>query len=123
MPTPQSASQLPLALTHPRPRIGLVGGVHRAEVQYIRAASAAGYDLELHTGEMAGRRALGLASMIHRVDLLVILTDVNSHNAVVAARRLAAEYGKRHVLLRRCNPARLVALVQSMTDAPAARAA
>lgn len=110
-----SASLLPHS--RPRLRIGLVGGVHRAEVQFMRAAAAAGYDLELHTGEMAGRRAQSLAAMIHRVHLLVILTDVNSHNAVLAARRLAAEYGTHHVLLRRCNPARLTALVQSMTAA------
>lgn len=109
--------------SRPRPRLGLVGGVHRAEVQYVRAAAAAGFDLELHTGEMAGRRALGLASLIHRVDLLFILTDVNSHNAVVAARRLASEHGTRHVLLRRCNPARLVALAQSMLAPAAVRAA
>jgi hypothetical protein len=60
---------------------------------------------------MRGRASDGLASLIDRVDLLVILTDVNSHNAVIAARKLAIARGRRHVLLRRCSPGRLVALV------------
>jgi len=106
-----------------RPRIGLIGGLHRSEGTFVRAAAAAGYDLEFHAGDMVGRRAQGLASLIQRVDLLFIVTDVNSHNAVVTARRLATEQGKRHVLLRRCNPAKLIMLVQSMTATPAANAA
>jgi hypothetical protein len=106
-----------------RPRIGLIGGLHRSEGTFIRAAAAAGYELEFHAGDMVGRRAQGLASLIQRVDLLFIVTDVNSHNAVVTARRLASEQGTRHVLLRRCNPAKLIELIQSMTSVPAASAA
>lgn len=99
----------------PRLRIGLVGGVHRSEVPLARAASAVGCELELHTGEMAGRRTQGLAAMINRVDLLIIVTDVNSHNAVQTARRLASSRGCRHILLRRCSPARLAELVRSLS--------
>jgi hypothetical protein len=106
-----------------RPRIGLIGGLHRSEGQFVRAAAAAGYELEFHAGDMVGRRAQGLESMIPRVDLLFIVTDVNSHNAVMVARRLASEYGIRYVLLRRCNPTRLIELVRAMTTTPAARAA
>ncbi len=109
--------------SHRRLRIGLIGGLHRSEGQFVRTAAAAGYDLEFHAGDMIGRRAQGLESMIPRVDLLFIVTDVNSHNAVMVARRLANENGIRYVLLRRCNPTRLIELVHEMTAAPAARAA
>ncbi len=94
-----------------RLRIGIVGGVDRTAANLERAAAALGCDLELHTGQTAGRGAPTLAAMIARVDLVVILTDVNSHNAVVAARKLAGACGRRHVLLRRCGPSRLGALL------------
>jgi hypothetical protein len=100
------------ALETQRPlRIGLVGGVDRTAVLYQRALAAIGCRLEHHTGHMAGRGAVALASLVERVDLLVILTDVNSHNAVIAARRLAVARGVPHHLLRRCSPGRLVALI------------
>ena len=120
-----TSSSLPRASSpsrHPL-RIGLIGGLHRSEGVFTRAAAAAGYDLEFHAGDMIGRRAQGLASLIQRVDLLFIVTDVNSHNAVVTARRLATEHGTRHVLLRRCNPTKLIELVHAMTASPTARAA
>ena len=106
-----------------RLRIGLIGGLHRSEGTFVRAAAQAGYELEFHAGDMIGRRAQGLESMIPRVDLLFIVTDVNSHNAVMVSRRIATEHGIRYVLLRRCNPTRLIELVHEMTAAPAARAA
>lgn len=118
-PSPRALS-LP---TRPRLRVGLIGGLHRSEGLFVRAAAAAGFDLEFHAGDMVGRRAQGLTSLIQRVDLLFIVTDVNSHNAVTTARRLASEQGTRHILLRRCNPAKLIELVQSMTTPATARAA
>lgn len=82
-----------------RLRVGIIVGVDRAAGNLERAATAFGCDLELHTGQTAGRGAPSLAAMIARVDLVVILTDVNSHNAVVAARKLASAHGRRAVLM------------------------
>jgi hypothetical protein len=91
-----------------RLRVGVIGGVDRTAVLLQRALAAIDCDLEHHTGHMAGHGAARLASLIDRVDLVVILTDVNSHNAVIAARRLAVARGRRHLLLRRCSPSSLV---------------
>jgi hypothetical protein len=102
--------------TRSRLRIGVVGGVDRTAVLLERALARIGCDLEHHTGHMAGRGAAGLAALIDRVDLVVILTDVNSHNAVLAARKLAAARGRRHLLMRRCSPSSLVRQVSVMTD-------
>ena len=77
--------------------------------------AAVGCEIEHHTGHMTGRGADGLASIIHRADMVVILTDVNSHNAVLAARRLATARGCPHYLMRRCSPRNLVALIDQFT--------
>lgn len=98
----------------PRLRIGMVGGVERSEGLFQQAAHSAGYDLEVHSGHTAGRGAVTLASLVNRVDLVVIVTDVNSHNAVVAARKLAVSKGVKHLLVRRCSPSRLINLIQSV---------
>lgn len=117
-----SASHARSLVSQPRLRVGLVGGVERSEVQLMQVAAAAGYELELHSGHMVGRRAQSLAAMINRVDVVVILTDVNSHNAVLAARRLAVSRGCRLILQRRCSPARLGELLHSL-EAETMRAA
>ncbi len=101
-------------------RIGLVGGVERSELLFQQAAKAAGYDLEFHGGHTAGRGAQTLASMINRVDLVVIVTDVNSHNAVVAARKLASSRGVRCLLVRRSSPSRLIAQIRELDTQRAA---
>ncbi len=105
----------------PRLRIGMIGGVERSEGLFQQAAQSAGYELEVHSGHTAGRGAHTLASLVNRVDLVVIVTDINSHNAVVAARKLAVSRGVRHLLVRRCSPSRLISLIR--TETQSARAA
>ena len=95
---------------------GMIGGVERSEGLFQQAATAAGYELEVHSGHTAGRGAQTLAALVNRVDLVVIVTDVNSHNAVVAARKLAVSRGVRLLLVRRCSPKGLISLIQSATS-------
>ena len=113
----RSASVPRSASSHRRPRIRvcLIGGVDRSPALLSRAAASVGAEVEHHTGHMTGRGADGLAGAISRADLVVILTDVNSHNAVLAARRLAVARGRRYVLMRRCSPRNLVALIEETT--------
>ncbi len=92
-------------------RVGVVGGVDRMAHLYERAAASVGWELEHHTGQLAGRGAPGLAALVDRVDLLIVMTDINSHNAVLAARKLAAARGRRLVLTRRCSPSRMAQLL------------
>ncbi len=100
-------------------RIGMIGGVERSEGLFQQAARSAGYELEIHSGHTAGRGAQTLAALVNRVDLVVIVTDVNSHNAVVAARKLAVSRGVRHLLVRRCSPSRLISLIETQTTGTA----
>jgi hypothetical protein len=114
-----SVAHVPVALTPrldaARLRVGLVGGPTRAAQQLERTATALGYQLEHHTGETAGRGAPSLESLVRRVDVLLILTDLNSHNGVVACKKLATAYGRPHVLLRRCGPARLAEILTELS--------
>ena len=51
----------------------------RNDALYERMAAAAGHAIEFHTGHVGGRGATDLRALIERVDLVVILTEINSH--------------------------------------------
>ena len=92
-------------------RIGVVGGVERLESQLRTVADAAGHQLEFHGGHMSGQGGGKLRSLVERVDLLVIQTDVNSHGAVIRARALARKAHRPVRLVRRLGPSGLRALL------------
>jgi hypothetical protein len=71
-------------------RIGWIGGVERYEVQLERLAKAAGHELEYHRGDVRGRGAQTLEGLVERCQLIVIVTETNSHGAVQLARKLCA---------------------------------
>jgi hypothetical protein len=95
-------------------RIGLVGGVERNETDYREIAERAGHTLAFHSGHIGGRGSTTLAGLVRSVDLLIVVTDVNSHGAVQLARREARKAGVPVVLYRRCSPARLAAVVAGL---------
>jgi uncharacterized protein DUF2325 len=93
-------------------RIGIVGGVERAQPLYERVATRAGHRLEYHSGHTSSRGgSSSLESLVRRVDLLLIITDVNSHRAVQLARQVAEAHGREHWVLKRCGPARFAELL------------
>jgi hypothetical protein len=96
--------------------IGLVGGLDRSEAQYRQLAERAGHSIEWHTGDLAGRGAGTLESMIERSDLVVVVTAVNSHGAVWRARKLAKLRRKRLLLLARCGVSRFGALLDELSS-------
>jgi hypothetical protein len=100
-------------------RIGIVGGVERSEYDYRDLADKAGHELDFHSGHLAGRGSDSLTDLVRRVQLLIVVTDVNSHGAVQLARKQARKYGVTLLLQRRCSPARFATLL----DAYAQRAA
>ncbi|MFO0746911.1 MAG: DUF2325 domain-containing protein [Myxococcota bacterium] len=102
--------------------LGLIGGVERNENAYVEAARAAGHTLHFHSGHLNGRGSDTLAGIIRSSDLVVVVTDVNSHGAVQLARRLARKEGKSLVLQRRISPSRFAALVADLDAARAANA-
>jgi len=95
--------------------IGLVGGLDRSEAQYRQLAERAGHSIEWHTGDLAGRGAGTLESMIERSDLVIVVTAVNSHGAVWRARKLAKLRNKRLLLLARCGVSRFGALLSELS--------
>ena len=101
-------------------RIGIVGGLDRRARELEDIALARGHQLELHTGVIAGSAsAAGLRALVARVDLVLVVTDVNSHNGVRMARRQARISGRPLRLVRRLGAAQFEALVRSLVPAAA----
>ena len=100
--------------------IGLVGGVERGEQRYAALAEASGHSFEVHSGDMAGRGGEVLEALVDRADLVIVITDVNSHAAVLAARRHARSFGRRCLLVRRFGFSRFRSLLLELAgDLPA----
>lgn len=99
-------------------RIGWVGGVQRYETQLGRLAEAAGHELEYHDGDVRGRGAQALEGLVERCQLIIIVTETNSHGAVLLARKLARQKGRGTLLLRKsgiASFARLLAAIDTAT--------
>jgi len=88
-------------------RIGIVGGAERIEARLRDVATSEGHELEFHPGHMNGTGSGKLKAIVERCDLLVVVTDVNSHAAVLQARELARRSGRPLRLLRRLGTAQL----------------
>ena len=88
----------------PQLRVAVIGGLTRATDQWLRAGAAIGGQLEHHDGQSAGRRAADIAAIVRRADIVLIITDLNSHNGVAQARRAALAHQRPHLLLRRLRP-------------------
>jgi hypothetical protein len=95
-------------------RVGIVGGLARSEPHYSRLARAAGHEAVFHEGHVNGRQMRMLEQLLDRCDLVIIVTDVNSHGAVQLARRRLKERGRTPLLLRRCSPARFAQLLAAL---------
>jgi hypothetical protein len=92
-------------------RVGIVGGVERTERQLQRLAGRLGHELIFHPGHMTSRGAAALDHLIARCEVVVIVTGINSHGAVLRARRQLRLRGRSPVLLRRLGAARLEQLL------------
>ena len=94
--------------------IGIVGGIERGWTTYERLAAAHGHEVELHGGHIHGRGQETLASLVRRSDLLVVVTGINSHAAVLAARKLADQYRRRLLIMKSCGTSRFVQLLEAL---------
>jgi hypothetical protein len=95
-------------------RIGWIGGRERNETQLERIAAKSGHSLEFHSGHVGGRGADGIRALVERSDFLVIVTDVNSHGAVLLAKKIAQQLGRASLVIRRCGSARFQALLDAI---------
>lgn len=99
--------------SHERIKVAVVGGLSRAGEQWSRAGDAIGVKLEHHDGRTRGRGSHDIAAVVRRADLVVIITDPNSHGGVAVARRAALSAARPHVLVKHLRPGDLGALVDS----------
>jgi hypothetical protein len=91
-------------------RVGIIGGVERNEAQYHRVAASAGHEVEFHPGHIQGRGQETLMALVERCDVVVIVTEVNSHGAVKGAREVARRAGRTPIFTRRFGTSRLSAI-------------
>jgi hypothetical protein len=96
-------------------RIGIIGGVDRSGNLLQEVAEARGHQLELHTGVMSsGVAASSLRALIARSELVVVVTDINSHNAVRSARREAKLQNRPLRIVRRMGSSQFAALLRGL---------
>lgn len=91
--------------------IGLIGGLDRNAPHYLALAESQGHTVECHPGILAGRGGETLSAIVERADVIVVVTDVNSHAGVFRARRLSKNRGRRCVLVRRMGASKFRALL------------
>jgi hypothetical protein len=96
--------------------IGLIGGIDRGAHHYESLAAQGGHTVECHSGHLAGRGVETLTAIVERSDVIVVITDINSHGGMWSARRLARARGRRCVLVRRMGAARFRALLGELTE-------
>lgn len=94
--------------------IGVVGGLDRTGLHCADLALQFGHSLEWHAGETAGRGRHTLESLVERSELIIVVTDVNSHGGAQTARRLARRRGRDVVLVRRLGVARFRKLLEGL---------
>jgi hypothetical protein len=82
-------------------RVGIIGGVERNQARYEEVAKAVGCDVEFHAGHMRGRGTETLDTLIERCDLIVIVTEINSHTAVRMAQKFSRKRGRRVLIARK----------------------
>jgi hypothetical protein len=105
-----------------RVRVAVVGGLSRAGELWSRAGKALGVELEHHDGRTRGRGTHDIVAAVRRADVVVIITDPNSHGGVTVARRAAVLAARPHVLIKHLRPdglATAIAQAQAQTHAHA----
>jgi hypothetical protein len=92
-------------------RLAWVGGVEKSERILESIAADAGWEMEFHGGHVGGRGEEKLRAAVARADLVLIVTDVNSHGAVGVAKKEAHRLGREVLVVRRFGPAKLKQLL------------
>lgn len=116
-----SAAQL-ATVTPRRIRVAVVGGLTRATELWCRAGEAIGVELEHHAGRTRGRGVDEITAAVRRADIVVIITDPNSHGGVAVARRAAAAAARPHLLVKHLRPGGLAAVLADALAIVRARA-
>jgi hypothetical protein len=95
-------------------RIAVIGGRYKNEAQLSRLAAARGYELEFEEGHTVGRGIDGIRTAVSRSGLVVIVTDVNSHGAVLTAKKAARQLDRPTLIIQNFGAARLTRLLEAL---------
>jgi hypothetical protein len=82
-------------------RIGIVGGTDKNQPRYLQLARRSRCEVEFHDGYMSGTAGSALESLVHRCDVIVVVTRVNSHTAVRLARSHSQKLDRKLLIVRR----------------------
>lgn len=88
-------------------RVCVVGGRERNAGEVERAARARGLCVEIHRGDVHGRAAEAIEASVMRADVVVVVTEINSHGGLLVARKAARRAGVRVQYARRLSPSLL----------------
>jgi hypothetical protein len=98
-------------------RIGVIGGLDRNVASLQTLAENQGHEVGFHTGVMAGpASSAALRALVARSELVVIVTEINSHNAVRAARREARLRHRPLKIVRKLGATQFAALLRGVRD-------
>lgn len=93
-------------------RIAIIGGHDRSGTSLAQVARRCGHELEFHPGHVAGRGSDEIRAIVGRAELVLVLTDLNSHGAVHVARKAAQKLGRDLVLMKRVGLKNLAKLLE-----------
>jgi hypothetical protein len=104
-------------------RIGMIGGLDRSVSALQALAETQGHEVRFHTGVIAGpASSASLRALVARAELVIIVTEINSHNAVRAARREARLHRRPLKIVRKMGMTQFAALLQGVGGAEPAAA-
>ena len=95
-------------------RVAVIGGPDRMTRGFTELAAIHGHRLEHHDGSLAGRGRRVLRDIVARSHLVVIVTGVNSHAAVLVAREEVRRQGVPSLICRRFGLANLSRLREAI---------
>jgi hypothetical protein len=96
-------------------RIAVIGGLDRHVQGLAKQAAKAGHLAEFHHGRVGGRHAEELEAIVERSDVVVIVTNVNSHGAVAIAKKAARRCGAAAYIARTCGPSRFEQILDGLS--------
>jgi len=94
--------------------IVIIGGREKNEVELARVATSCGHTIECHDGKVEGTGIGGIRNAVGRASLVVIVTEINSHGGVQAAKSEAQRHKKPTMVVSRLSCARLRALLDAV---------
>jgi hypothetical protein len=93
-------------------KIAMIGGRRKNLTLFNKIAAENGH--ELLSNELLGQSMLDVRRSVERADLVVILTDVNSHNAMHVAKQCAKSLGLPTLIIKQLGATRFKVLLQAI---------